>query len=84
MGWFCTATSFFLSLYNLEMKKSKDGAIESCCNWTYFALLPVLVIGTYHVAKMLTGLWGFVAGLSRKVNFKKYGEWAVVTGATDG
>ena len=84
MGFLCSATTFFLGLYNLECKKSKDGALKSCCNWSWYLLLPVLLLGTFQVVQALLQFYGFLSGLFRTVNMKKYGDWAVVTGATDG
>ncbi|CAI0627198.1 unnamed protein product [Linum tenue] len=51
-----------------------------------FYLLPLLILGSLTALKFSFALlqWVYVNFLRQGKNLKKYGSWAVVTGATDG
>lgn len=56
--------------------------IEKCSvRWVVCALV---LLGTLSALKLFVQFIGFVQGQLRTFDRKKYGDWAVVTGATDG
>lgn len=55
------------------------------CPWAVATGAVVFVIGLWHVTKFSYSIARFLFRfLLPPINFKKFGQWVVVTGATDG
>ena len=55
------------------------------CKWATATVAFIFAVGAFHFLKCCYGISRFVFRLLLPpVHFRKYGSWAVVTGATDG